>query len=186
MSVSIKSFLDVLVSLSIIGGLGAYFITDRNAKHLARTQQSLEFAKMLQSTEARAASFALFKPWGDIDLAALNSEGPNAAVVKKLVRDVVTSTNGLEEKIYETAGFYDTLSLCIDTGACDEATARGLMAEGAFDFFCLYKPVIEEMRSGGRPTLGRGLEKFALKSRKCGVKAEPKSTTATKSGATAG
>ncbi len=181
MFASFRSILDTLVAFSIIGGVGVYFVLDYNQTERAKIQQSLEFAKILQSSEARAASFDLFEPWRGYDLSALNAAGPAQAVIEKFVRDVVTSTEGLEEKIYETASFYDTLSLCIETGACHAGTAQGLLGEGASDFYCLYRPVIEEMRRGRRETLGLGLERFALKHRGCDAGAKPASSEPTSS-----
>lgn len=167
MSAHFKNLLEILASLSIIGGVGIYFFLDYRETERARIERSLDFATLLQSNEARAASFDLFEPWRSYDLSTLNAVGPGRAVIEKFIRDVVTATDGLEEKIYETTSFYDTLNLCIENGACDEATAQGLLGEGAFDFYCLYRPIIEEMRRGSRVMLGAGLEEFATRRGPC-------------------
>lgn len=167
MFANFRSFLEVLASLAIIGGVGIYFFLDYRESERAKVERSLQFATLLQSNEARAASFDLFEPWRNYDLAALNSVGAGNAVIEKFIRDVVKGTDGLEEKIYETTSFYDTLDLCIESGACDGETAQGLLGEGAHDFYCLYRPIIVEMRQGGRELLGAGLESFATSQRQC-------------------
>lgn len=171
MSASFSKILDNLVALSIIGGLGVYFVLDARETERARIQQSIEFAKLLQSNEARAASFDLFEPWRNYDLTTLNAVGAGRAVLDKFVRDVVTGTEGLEKKVYETTAFYDTLALCVETGACHAETAEGLLGQGAHDFYCLYRSIIVEMRSGGRD-LGVGLERFATQEKSCAEAAQ--------------
>jgi hypothetical protein len=173
------------VTWIVIVGTATFGIPSLIIEHhfqLERDRQAatLEFAKIFQSPHLVEKRLSLLTPWldGDYNVQRLRKLGVSTADVRAIVLNMVDpsapSSADVRSAIFNLVDFYETLQLCVERQRCDQEIAAAYFQPYAWEFYCLYRPYINQLRialspskmAGGttpKQSVGYGdrLEKFA-------------------------
>jgi hypothetical protein len=123
-----------------------------------RQAATLEFAKIFQSPQLVEKRLALLAPWldGDYDVRRLRKLRVSTADVRAIVLNMVDASNpssaDVRSAIFDLVDFYETLQLCVERKQCDQDMASAYFQPYAWEFYCLYRPYINQLRTALSPS----------------------------------
>ena len=145
----------VCQNLAIIVGVFAAVITFLASEHDKRVQNVLA----LRSEFTGGAYKDYLKLMSDFDNFPESNALPraNEAQQKKILAGFFARSEN-KDRLLSIADFFDTLSACIDHGACDRNTAIYLFQNSANQVFQISGYRVEQLRSDDDPNFAKGLE----------------------------
>jgi hypothetical protein len=142
-------------NLAIIVGVFAAVITFLASEHDKRVQNVLA----LRSEFTGGAYKDYLKLMSDFDNFPDSDALPHAteAQQKKILANFFAKSEN-KDRLLSIADFFDTLSACIDQGACDRNTAIYLFQNSANQVFQIAGYRVEQLRNEDDSNFGKGLE----------------------------
>lgn len=171
---SIGQALFALATLLIaIFGAGIAFLEYRDAQQRARIERVFDYSdKLTDMAEANARISSI--NWTFLEeiptiLASVGDDrSPEArsAAMEQWFVGKIAADDDLRFAVEQLSLFYDTLSVCVAQGLCDEKTAKDLFSYQTATFTSIAYPWIAA-RNGGNPR-ATGVQAACLRNRFCG------------------
>jgi hypothetical protein len=173
-----RGFGQVLLSLftllvTVIGA-GVAFVEYRGAQQRERVERVFRYSDQLASeSDANGRitelSDEFYVAWSN-GLAASLGENPTEQQLKDVANkwyvDRIDNDRELRATIERMSVFYDTLSVCVSEGLCDEPAARALFSEQVAAFASTVYPWIAHRHTGFLDAAG--IRTLCLRNRFCG------------------
>lgn len=143
-------------NLAIITGVFAALLTFVSSEHDKRVQNVLTLRSEFV-TSVHSRYLKLISNWWD----SHESDAFNAATdeQRKQLVNQFFAKDGNDDRLRSIVDFYDTLSACINKGACDQNTALYLFQNPAIQVHDISWYHVEDARNGQEgPDFAKGLE----------------------------
>ena len=142
----IDRLINILVSIVVIAGVPLFFVQQYYEYNRTRVGKTIDFAMLLQSADFKNARYNTLKPWLDQPLEAFQAAHPPEAIREKFVRDVVATNKEIFPALFEINEFFNSLGVCVESGACDADVADKQFGEFAKGIHCLYGIIYNDMK----------------------------------------
>lgn len=143
-------------NLAIITGVFAALLTFVSSEHDKRVQNVLTLRSEFVASVHGPYLKLISNWWDSPETDAFNAASDDQ---RKQIVNQFFAKNGNDDRLRSIVDFYDTLSACIDKGACDQNTALYLFQNAAIQVHDIAWYHVEDARNGQEgPEFAKGLE----------------------------